>query len=967
MHQSVKTKRTLFTEEKVANIRKNIASFDWAKENADKIIALADHYLAFGIDRMTVNIPSAILPRSFDVNQEHGCPHCGMEMMHYGNYGWIIDAEKHPWKVKCPNCGRLYPSNDFGAFYESGLDEHGMFSYDRADRSLLVNELYPEMGPDFAVDDGRGWLSDPSDPKTCRYTFIPYYILFAVWHAATDIQTSEFCNIGMAAAGCLAQAYMITCERKYGTASAQLYYKLALLYPTTTCDTCRWEDGYKMAHGGTKLGRFGGSIWDALAVNKFEDWYDAIFDCIDDTFAAYLREDPRRYIGDVPMSGLQIRSEIEEKFFLQIFPDHKTYLLHCNPGCPQAMLTKVGLILQRDDLFEEYVDFMFYYIDRVRLDHCHMDMESLLLSCLNRDGFAGEISPSYNGMWMRGFTEAAELLKGHPKYDLYKHPLYRKMGEMAANYVTADRYSMRIADHGMTGNPELYVQRDEQVACFLATGRVRDAQLLVKAFGDGPICTDWTRDCGAVDRLIRETAAKAGPFVSESRCLPGYGLAMIESYPEGKDPEGMGIYFGSNQGHGHRDTLNLYLHGFGIDMTPDFGNPDFKDNNAIRYRWTSNMASHNTVTKKQDKPYSQEEISRGAYGDHAVCNGIHGGNIHHYYSNGTVSVIDVEAPKVYNAPYGRTLVVADLDGKSRYAVDFLTACGEELHMSFHAAGVETKTCGAAFIPQDSGTYAGADVPYADLTYTQMWADGFNYLTDVRRAKLDGSVSVDWKCEDNWHVWDRERDVHLKLHLLSGAEEAALCTGQPPQAHPGNARAFTYLLAKHTGGLTTYVSVLEPYEDAAFLDSCSHTCKDGVETVTVTHKNGRVDVITVDRREGKPFLTVESSDGYKMSYGETVLVGTVETFTKELCAENYVMVRMDGDVSADALIGRLLEIETDVEPNATYVIKSAELLGGGQWKFGTDDVTYITGYIDRFNKEKGMTYFFEEGASVRIVL
>ena len=58
---------------------------------------------------------------------------------------------------------------------------------------------------------------------------------------------------------------------------------------------------------------------------------------------------------------------------------------------------------------------------------------------------------------------------------------------------------------------------------------------------------------------IRETAEKAGPFCSKSRCLPGFGLAAIESHPQGKDPESMGIFFGHNFGHAHRDTLNLFF------------------------------------------------------------------------------------------------------------------------------------------------------------------------------------------------------------------------------------------------------------------------------------------------------------------------------------------------------------------------------------------------------------------------
>ena len=956
MIRSVKTARTHITDEKLANLNKNIAQFDWAKEKADEILRDADAYLAYGIEKILINMTPQELARSFDVSQEHGCPHCGMEMMRYGNYGWLIDWEKHPWKVKCPHCGNLYPSNDFGTFYESGLDENGVFSYTRADRSLLVNDLYPEMGPDFAVDDGRGWLRYPEDPETGRYTFIAYYIYNSVWSPNASY------NVGccMSAMQKLSMAYLITGDRTYGYAAGALYYKFALIYPTLDVRAFPWKAGYKQCHGHSGLGRMVGNILDSIYMREIVQYYDRLFPCLDDDFAAYLAENSILCMGQPPRNGLEVREVIENNIHYLQFPDYRNAFLDCNPGPDQMNLLVTAKVLDRSDLFDEYADYLLRFIDRVQVQWNRIELETMLLEMVDRDGFAAEISPGYNAIWTDGFLEAATLLRGH-KDDLFRHPRFCKLASLCTRYVTADAYTLPLADHGRTGNPEIFVSNvNAQVQYFLATRNVQDAQLLVKVAGDGPICTDLFEDCEAVDRLIRETAAQAGPFHSQSRIFPRFGLAMIESHPDGKDPESNGVYFGSNWGHGHRDTMNLMLHGFGIDMMPDFGNPNFKDPNPERYRWTSNMASHNTVTIRQDAPFTENTDPKHFPG---TVSEIRGGKIHHYYTDGKVSLIDVETPNLYGVPYGRTAVTVDLDGKSRYLVDLFTAGGKEQHLSWHAAGVDTVASGAAFIPQNGGTYAGAEIPYADATYNLQMCDGFNYLTDVRRAKIDGAFSVDWKCFDNWHVWKNDRDVHVKIHMISGVDEAALCTGQPPQAHPGNPRAFAYLMAKHTGGEARFVSVLEPYEDASFIASCIYAAADGKEIITVIHTNGRKDTITLNHTGNSAVLTVESTTGYRMTYGETVLKGTVECFTKELSSENDVTVRFASDVDASVLVGGYIDIDTTVDPNAFFAVTSAEHLGDGLWKLGTGDCSFITGFVNRDHKELGYTYCIREGAAV----
>ena len=70
--------------------------------------------------------------------QKPGCPNCGDEIVSYGNYPWKADFWNAPWKLQCPNCGEVYPKNDFHAFYRTALDEHGIFRRDLGDRVRVL-------------------------------------------------------------------------------------------------------------------------------------------------------------------------------------------------------------------------------------------------------------------------------------------------------------------------------------------------------------------------------------------------------------------------------------------------------------------------------------------------------------------------------------------------------------------------------------------------------------------------------------------------------------------------------------------------------------------------------------------------------------------------------------------------------------------------------------------------------------
>src|SRR5207237_4052311 len=102
-------------------------------------IRAAAPWLAMTDDALWGLVPSQELPRSIHVFNVYGtnkialCPRCKEGIIPFGNYPWLTDVFKRPWKIECPSCREVYPKNDFGAYYRSALGEHGFFRRGKGD------------------------------------------------------------------------------------------------------------------------------------------------------------------------------------------------------------------------------------------------------------------------------------------------------------------------------------------------------------------------------------------------------------------------------------------------------------------------------------------------------------------------------------------------------------------------------------------------------------------------------------------------------------------------------------------------------------------------------------------------------------------------------------------------------------------------------------------------------------------
>ena len=148
--------RTYYIDAKLAVARGNLARHVWARKERDAIVGRASRWLKYDDAKLRALVPPPQVPRAARVHAL-GCPVHGPAMKRHGDYAWRISFDD-PWKVRCPEGGEAYPSNDFAAFMASGFK----------DRSLLTGE-HP--------DDGWGW-SKPGVSK--KLWFVAFYAHWSV-------------------------------------------------------------------------------------------------------------------------------------------------------------------------------------------------------------------------------------------------------------------------------------------------------------------------------------------------------------------------------------------------------------------------------------------------------------------------------------------------------------------------------------------------------------------------------------------------------------------------------------------------------------------------------------------------------------------------------------------------------------------------------------------------------------------
>ncbi|GGE26010.1 hypothetical protein GCM10011571_30170 [Marinithermofilum abyssi] len=581
----IKKKSTYYTAEKVANARRNVQRFEWARDIKDNAVQDADRYLSMGLDRLWQTITPQSIPRSFAVNLELGSPITGKEFnKKYGYRGWVADPMNRPWKLVDPSSGYVFPTNDFASYYQSGLNEHGIFDPKRADPKYLVNELYPEKGKNWGVDDGRGWVDEQGN----RWTFIAYYNHWHVWHGGiVDNALRAFRD-----------AYLYTGDAKYAQAGTILLDRIADVYPDMDLAPYPASDGFLNSHGGTGKGKIRGSIWEATAVTEYLSAYDAFFPGMEQAeIVPFLREKAEKYqMANRKDSVAAIRKNIEEGLLKQIFPAIKEAKIRGNFGMHQRTLAMAAVVLDEPGVSEQWIDWIFQSGGLVSNPDWHLTGGNVLATLVNqvdRDGFGDEPSTEYNSYWLRQIQGVADILDSYTRYpqaDLYKQVKFRKMFDTRYPLIMSDRYTPMIGDSYKTGIPFIVGTVQEHVKAFEKFGDpvyAQTAYLLNGHSMDNLHGDIFSADPEKVIRDIQEVIRNKGPLQLKTTQLSGFGFTAFRHGQDEDEEDGVTYPFS--------------------DLKQTEATADTSDHLGSLYMETDDLAKH--IPEAFDMPESYYEES----------------------------------------------------------------------------------------------------------------------------------------------------------------------------------------------------------------------------------------------------------------------------------------------------------------------------------------------------------------------
>jgi hypothetical protein len=706
-----------------------------------------------------------------------------------------------------------------------------------------------------------------------------------------------------------------------------------------------------------------------------------------------------------------IRLNMENGLVRQVFPGVKGAQIRGNFGMHQASLAMAGVVLDHPEEAGEWLDFVFATGDVVSTGGWHVtggDIYHALVDGVDRDGWNDEASPFYCNITFNSLKTVADVLDGYAGYpgaDLYQHPKFRRMFTAGPRTQAVNKYIPEIGDSGATGQPGINLTQSSYVAGLEKYGVTYEAQLAYLLNGNktaGLNTGIFDADPAGVEKRIQTIIDTQGPLDRPSENLTGYGLAYLRSGEIDTNARREAwIYYGrTGTDHASRSALNLGLYGFGLNLMPGQGYPEATDYSNFSQEWTHNTIAQNTVVvdKHPQKGHPDEAPWVGQpYG---------------FATGRRVQFADIAAPGSYpqTSSYRRATALIDIDDDTAYLVDVFRVVGGQDHVfSFHAGEGPATASGLNLVAQPTGSYAGADVPMPARRAkpTDWYSSGFQWLDQVSRdVQPSGPFSVDWAIKDTWRADPQDPHAHLRITVLGDADDVALANGYPPQNNPGNPRSLRYLLLHRSAPASQFVSVIEPYAGVRAVQAIDtvpvkalhgHVAPHEVSAVKVTLPDGRVDYVIscavagakllVDRRfvfsgsfgvltfkRGRPVYAfghaaTEVGPIPAMKCGAATIEGTVAAFTRELSAENELVLSVPrGSVDAAGLTGATVYVDNDGVRNAAYLIAGASFdRRRRRLTLNLADQTTIRSYVDANDFSKGFGYDLAVGAAARIPL
>lgn len=744
------------------------------------------------------------ITRAWQVWSDGFCPACREPVV---MYEWLADVWRHPWKMRCPACDALFPTNDFHAFYQSGLDERGIFQPRRADRALLFNADHPDPADPlhtFGVDDSEGYVDGDR-----RWRFIGAYLIYGQWQKGV-----------MDGIRRLSEAFIFTGGGAYARKAAILIDRVADLYPTfdyekqglTYEKTDPWGSGYVTVwHDACTETRQLAAAYDLVRAEAQRD--QTLIDFLSAKAAQCGLENPKRTWDDIARN-------IEDRILRDALQQPRK-IYNNEPGteiCQLIIHTVLGWPGNRD--------------------HVMSLLDALIEKSTAVDGVTGERgTANYTAIatqvmgWLIGVF--ARMEPGMLDALLKRHPALAQTWRFHIDTHCLGRYYPQVGDTGcVAGVHEHYVGlRFEQPAKFedrlapsaywflhqlhRATGDPAYAQVAYRRNGNtahGLPHDALEPDPQGVQTAMQQTIDEHGPTIAQqSLCKAQWGLTILRS---GRDAHRRAawLYHGGEGMHHHHDGMTLGLFARGVDVMADFGYrpPHYGGWQAPQSRWYKHVLAHNTVAVDGQRFM------------------LHTAEPNLLLLDGPAQVVRAAAD--VDGRYERAVVMVDIDDEAFYLVDIFHVEGGGKHERI-------TQCQFGALSIDGASPQVSEASGHDM---------------IRDCVVDPSSSPPWRAR--WHVHDR-RDVippgeNVYLDVTDLTRDAALVRQQcwvDGGVSPYNEPDPTWLsriCVRREGGAplrSTFVSVIEAHGGSAAVRRAARL--PGATAIEIEHTRG-VDVVYV---------------------------------------------------------------------------------------------------------------------------
>ncbi len=337
------------------------------------------------------------------------------------------------------------------------------------------------------------------------------------------------------------------------------------------------------------------------------------------------------------------------------------------------------------------------------------------------------------------------------------------------------------------------------------------------------------------------TSKRDSTDATEAYLLPALGHACLGG-GTGDEQTQFHLTWSGGYGHAHADNLSLLLFSSGHELLSDLG----YTHTAYR-SWTLSTAAHNTVVIDGQ---SQAFGGRNMPSD---------GSLRFFDARGQrVQVASADGTRGYPGlatTYRRTVIVVDAGENRRYAVDCFKVAGGNTHDYFlHGDADEKATLTtelelqpmSSLLPTDFDWQATRNEGEASRAEEPHYAYGF--LRELHATSLRAGTTAEITFQGA-----NSKGPSLRVSMLPEVG-SQLITGVNPsirQAGEDDAkldqfhRPFMVLRHQPSDGQSTFVSVMEPYQETPWLTSVERIALPGGAVGVRIEIGARTDIVVLD--------------------------------------------------------------------------------------------------------------------------